>query len=72
MAAQEAGSLEVMFSSIRVLISAEAKKSELEEAKMSHEGSILNIEKMSRLGVLLQLLGTTTAFKHRFKCRWNK
>jgi hypothetical protein len=30
---------------------------------MSHEASLLNIEKMSRLGALLQLPGTTPAFK---------
>ena len=37
--------------------------SQREEVKMSHEASLLNIEKMSRLGALLQLPGTTSAFK---------
>jgi hypothetical protein len=62
-AAPEAGSLDVMFSSIGALMSAEAKKSQREEVKMSHEASLLNIKKMSRLGALLQLPGTTSAFK---------
>jgi hypothetical protein len=62
-AAPEAGSLDVMFSSTGALMSAEAKKSQREEVKMSHEASLLNIEKMSRHGALLQLPGTTSAFK---------
>ena len=52
-----------MFSSIGALMNAEAKRSQREEVKMSHEASLLNIEKMSRLGALLQLPGTTPAFK---------
>jgi hypothetical protein len=44
-------------------MSAEAKKSQREEVKMRHEASLPNIEKMSRLGALLQLPGTTSAFK---------
>jgi hypothetical protein len=61
--APEAGSIDVMFSSIGALMNAEAKRSQREEVKMSHEASLLNIEKMSRLGALLQLPGTTPAFK---------
>ncbi len=62
-AAPEAGSLDVMFSSIGALMSAEARKSQREEVKMRHEASLPNIENMSRLGALLQLPGTTSAFK---------
>jgi hypothetical protein len=62
-AAPEASSMEYMFSSMGALMTAEAKKSQREEVKMSHEASLLNIEKLSRLGALLQLPGTTTAFK---------
>jgi hypothetical protein len=54
--APEAGSLEVFFSSIGALMNAEAKRSQLEEVKMSHKASLLNIEKKSCLRALLQLL----------------
>ena len=62
-AAPEAGSLDAMFSSIGALMDAEAKRSLREDVKLSHEASLLNIEKMSRLGALLQLPGTTPEFK---------
>jgi hypothetical protein len=52
-----------MFSSIGALMSAEAKRSQREDVRMSHEASLLNIEKMSRLGALLRLQGTPPAFK---------
>jgi hypothetical protein len=52
-----------MFASIGALMSAEAKKSERDQAKMGHEASLLNIEKVTRLGALLQMPGTTAEFK---------
>jgi hypothetical protein len=52
-----------MVTSVGALMSAEAKKSEREEVKLHHESSLLTIEKLSRLGALLQLQGTTNAFK---------
>ncbi len=42
---------------------AEAKRSQREEVKMGLEASLLNIEKIGQLGALLQLLGSTPAFK---------
>ena len=50
-AAPEAGSLDVMFSSIGALMSAEAKRSQSEEVKMRHEASLLNIESRNIVAV---------------------
>lgn len=62
-AAPEASSLDLMFSSIGALMSVEAKRADREDTKAKHEVDLVNIEKMARLGSLLQLPGTTAQFK---------
>ncbi len=50
-------------------MSAEAKRSQSDEMKMSHEASVLHIEKMTLLGALLQLPGTTPKFQKSIRAQ---
>ena len=54
---------DIMFASIGALICAEDMRLESEEVMMRQKASILDIEKMSKLGALLQSPGTTLQFQ---------